>query len=132
VPLIGRVPGAPQGVVAQDMVELYDILPSFLNLAGTAPHHTQFGRSLLPQIHGGPGDPNRAAFTEAGLASTNRRPSTTPPAASIATSRSFPRSIPNWSPAPPASAPSATPISTARKASANSMTGWPTPARPAI
>jgi choline-sulfatase len=67
VPLIGRVPGAPEGMVAPDMVELYDILPSFLNLAGTAPHHTQFGRSLLPQIHGSPGDPNRAAFTEAGL-----------------------------------------------------------------
>lgn len=67
VPLIGRVPVAPGGLVARDMVELYDILPSFLNLAGTAPHHTQFGRSLLPQMHGGAGDPARAAFTEAGI-----------------------------------------------------------------
>ncbi|MDR6710322.1 MULTISPECIES: sulfatase-like hydrolase/transferase [unclassified Novosphingobium] len=67
VPLIGRVPGVAGGHVAQDMVELYDIMPSFLSLAGARSGGTQFGRSLLPQIHGGAGDPNRAAFTEAGI-----------------------------------------------------------------
>lgn len=66
VPLIGRVPGARPGVVADDMVELYDILQTALDLAGTAAHHTHFSRSLLPQMHGHPGDPHRAAFSEGG------------------------------------------------------------------
>lgn len=66
VPLIARVPGGKAGVVAPDMVELFDIMPTFLALAGTQARHTHFARSLLPQIHGGAGDPDRAAFSEGG------------------------------------------------------------------
>ena len=66
VPLIARVPGGVPGVAAADMVELYDIMATFLDLAGTRATHTHFARSLAPQIHGGAGDPNRAAFAEAG------------------------------------------------------------------
>lgn len=66
VPLIARIPGGQRGVVARDMVELFDIMPTFLDLAGTKATHTHFARSLMPQLHGGPGDPQRAAFTEAG------------------------------------------------------------------
>jgi choline-sulfatase len=66
VPLIARIPGGRTGVVAPDMVELFDIMPTFLDLAGTKATHTHFARSLMPQLHGGPGDPDRAAFTEGG------------------------------------------------------------------
>jgi arylsulfatase A-like enzyme len=66
VPLIARVPGGKQGVVAPDIVELFDIMPSFLELGGTEAKHTHFARSLLPQMHGLAGDPERAAFIEGG------------------------------------------------------------------
>lgn len=66
VPLIARIPGGAEGVTDPNMVELYDIMATFLDLAGVQANHTHFARSLAPQIHGAPGDPNRAAFTEAG------------------------------------------------------------------
>ncbi len=66
VPLIGRVPGGRPGVIAGDMVELYDIMQTSLELAGTTAHHTHFSRSLAPQLNGERGDPYRAAFCEGG------------------------------------------------------------------
>jgi choline-sulfatase len=66
VPLIGRVPGGKAGVVAEDIVELYDLMQTALDLAGTQANHTHFARSLVPQLTGGAGDPNRAAFSEGG------------------------------------------------------------------
>ncbi len=66
VPMIGRVPGGKPGVVADDMVELYDILQTALDLAGTTANHTHFSRSLVPQMNGEQGDPHRAAFCEGG------------------------------------------------------------------
>lgn len=66
VPLIARVPGCPSGVVAEDLIELYDIMPTILELAGTRAAHTNFARSLVPQLKGGAGDPDRAAFSEGG------------------------------------------------------------------
>jgi choline-sulfatase len=66
VPVIGRVPGGKAGVVAEDMIELYDLMPTALELAGTRADHTHFARSLVPQLNGETGDPNRAAFSEGG------------------------------------------------------------------
>jgi arylsulfatase A-like enzyme len=66
VPLIARVPGAKAGVVAEDTVELYDVMQTSLDLAGTTAQHTHFARSLMPQIAGLIGDPERAAFAEGG------------------------------------------------------------------
>ena len=66
VPLIAHVPGAAPGVVAEDMVELYDLMQTVLDLAGTTATHTHFSRSLLPQMTGLAGDPARAAFCEGG------------------------------------------------------------------
>jgi arylsulfatase A-like enzyme len=66
VPVIARVPGGAKGVDAQEMVELYDVMQTCLDLAGVQAQHTHFARSLLPQISGKPGDPNRAAFCEGG------------------------------------------------------------------
>jgi choline-sulfatase len=66
VPLIARIPGGSPGGVCREMVELFDIMPTFLDLAGTHATHTHFARSLMPQLHGASGDVNRAAFSEGG------------------------------------------------------------------
>jgi choline-sulfatase len=66
VPLIARVPGGEQGSSQENIVELFDIMATCLDLARTQAQHTHFARSLVPQIHGGPGDPKRAAYSEGG------------------------------------------------------------------
>jgi arylsulfatase A-like enzyme len=66
VPMIGRVPGGKAGVVAEDMVEMYDIMQTSLDIAQITANHTHFSRSMLPQMAGEVGDPNRAAFSEGG------------------------------------------------------------------
>ncbi|MEO6966592.1 MAG: sulfatase-like hydrolase/transferase [Acidobacteriaceae bacterium] len=70
VPLIASIPGGAQGNSKENMVELFDVMATCLELAGTEAHHTHFARSLMPQIHaqihGGDGDPKRAAFAEGG------------------------------------------------------------------
>lgn len=66
VPLIARVPGYKAGHVSQEMVELYDVMATCLDLAGIEAEHTHFARSLLPQLRGERGDPNRVAFCEGG------------------------------------------------------------------
>ena len=66
VPLIASVPGGTQGNSSKNIVELFDVMATCLDLANTQAHHTHFARSLMPQIHGGAGDPKRAAFSEGG------------------------------------------------------------------
>lgn len=66
VPLIARLPGGAQAHVAQEIVELYDVMATCLELAGIEAQHTHFARSLLPQLHGEPGDAGRTAFSEGG------------------------------------------------------------------
>ena len=66
IPLIARVPGMSKGHVSREIVELYDVMATCLELAGVEAQHTHFARSLMPQLHGQPGDPARAAFSEGG------------------------------------------------------------------
>lgn len=66
VPLIARVSGGARGHVCNDLVELFDVMASCLDLAGIQAEHTHFARSLVPQIQGAAGDPERAAFSEGG------------------------------------------------------------------
>jgi choline-sulfatase len=66
VPLIARIPGGQQGNSCENIVELFDVMATCLELADTQAQHTNFARSLMPQIHGGIGDPKRAAFSEGG------------------------------------------------------------------
>ncbi len=66
VPLIARTPGGAAGHVVRELTELYDIMPTCLEIAGTEPRHTHFARSLATQLHGTGGDAQRAAFTEGG------------------------------------------------------------------
>ncbi|MFI5718136.1 sulfatase-like hydrolase/transferase [Nocardia sp. NPDC051750] len=66
-PLIISGAGIPAGRRCAAMVELIDILPTVLELAGTTAQHRHFGRSLVPLLH----DPDREhrefAFTEGGF-----------------------------------------------------------------
>lgn len=49
-PLILAGAGLPEGVVIDQPVEMIDLLPTLLDVAGTEANHTHFGRSLLPVI----------------------------------------------------------------------------------
>ncbi len=64
--LVVRAPGCTAGHVVDGITELIDIVPTTLDLAGVELGHTQFGRSLVPQLLGAAGDPERYAFTEGG------------------------------------------------------------------
>jgi arylsulfatase A-like enzyme len=66
VPVIGRVPGGAAGHEVRELIELYDVMATCLELAGTKATHTHFARSLMPQLHGQTGNSARAAFTEGG------------------------------------------------------------------
>jgi arylsulfatase A-like enzyme len=66
VPVIARVPGGAKGIDSQEIIELYDVMQTCLDLAEVQAQHTHFARTLLPQISGKPGDPDRAAFSEGG------------------------------------------------------------------
>ncbi len=65
-PLIISAPGCVQGHRVSGPVELIDIAPTTADLAGYQLRHTQYGKSLMPQLHGGTGDPDRAVFAEGG------------------------------------------------------------------
>ena len=68
VPFVARVPGSEmaRGHVVQEPVEMFDVMATALELAGIRPSHTHFARSLVPQLRGAPGDPQRAVFAEGG------------------------------------------------------------------
>jgi arylsulfatase A-like enzyme len=66
VPLLARVPGMARGHVVAEPVELFDVMATTLELADVPAKHTHFARSLVPQLGGAPGDPERAVFSEGG------------------------------------------------------------------
>jgi arylsulfatase A-like enzyme len=61
----GELPG---GQVCEAMVELIDVLPTVLDLAGAPAPHRHFGRSLLPLLHDPAAAHREYAFTEGGFA----------------------------------------------------------------
>ncbi len=66
IPLIVRAPGGRTGHVVREPVEAFDIMATVAELAGLQTRHTHFARSLVPQLHGAAGDPDRAVFAEGG------------------------------------------------------------------
>ncbi|MCL5947049.1 MAG: sulfatase-like hydrolase/transferase [Chloroflexi bacterium] len=66
VPFVVRLPGGARGHVVREVVELLDLTPTVLDLAGIPLRHTQFGWSLVPQLRGAAGASERAAFAEGG------------------------------------------------------------------
>ena len=47
-------------------VQLFDIVPTFLELAGIDEEHVHYGRSLVPQLNGAEGEAGRFVFAEGG------------------------------------------------------------------
>lgn len=70
VPFIWRGPGITAGHVVSEPVELFDLMATTLDLAGITCTHPQFARSLVPQLQGQAGDPDRAVFSEGGMGPT--------------------------------------------------------------
>lgn len=66
VPFIVRVPRMRSGHVVEEPIELFDLMATVLELAEVPARHTHFARSLVPQLQGEMGDPDRAAFAEGG------------------------------------------------------------------
>lgn len=66
VPLLIRSPGNKAGHVVKEQVEMFDIMPTIMELAGIKANHTHFAHDLVPQLKGAAGDPDRAAFAEGG------------------------------------------------------------------
>lgn len=66
VPLLISMPGNKAGHVVREPVELFDITATILDLGGIEAHHSHFAQSLLPQLKGQPGLPDRAVFAEGG------------------------------------------------------------------
>ena len=66
VPLLIRLPGGAAGHVVREPVAWFDLMPTMLELSGTEAQHTHFARSLVPQLHGAAGDPDRAVYCDGG------------------------------------------------------------------
>jgi arylsulfatase A-like enzyme len=74
VPFLVRTPGGKAGHVVKEPIQLYDLVPTMLDLAGINLTHVQFGVSQAAQIlHGAHGDVERAVFSEGGYATTEPR-----------------------------------------------------------
>jgi choline-sulfatase len=73
VPLLIRTPGGAKGHVVATPVQLFDIVPTFLELAGINLTHVHFGTSLLPQLKGEAGDASRAVYAEGGYSTHEPR-----------------------------------------------------------
>lgn len=66
VPLLISAPGREAGRRVKEQVELFDIMATIMDDAGIEPRHTMYARSLLPQLRGEAGDPDRPVFCEGG------------------------------------------------------------------
>lgn len=66
VPLIIRAPGGARNHRCQEINEVYDVMQTCIDLAGTKTNHTHFSRNLIPQLEGAAGDASRCAYAEGG------------------------------------------------------------------
>ena len=67
VPLMARIPGGVPNQTVAEPVQLFDLLPTILELANITLNHTQFGVSFVDQLYGAPGNPNRTVYSEGGF-----------------------------------------------------------------
>ncbi len=66
IPLVIRVPNGAEGHVVTESVEHHDIMPTVLELAGIQCQHSHFAQSMVPQLQGAAGNPERMTFAEGG------------------------------------------------------------------
>ena len=70
VPFVARIPGGAKGHVVSEQIQLFDVMPTVLQLSQATPRptkNTHFAQSLVKQLMGAPGDPNRTVYAEAGF-----------------------------------------------------------------
>jgi len=72
VPLIARVRGGKPNGVCHEMVELFDVMATCLELSGAKANHTHFARTLMPQIQGGRATRTAPPLPKEDTISTNR------------------------------------------------------------
>jgi len=72
VPLIIKSPNCLEGHRVSTPVELMDIMATSLDLAGIEASHEHFSRSLVNELKGGKGDPNRIVFCEGGYSQNQK------------------------------------------------------------
>ena len=73
VPLLVRTPGGAKGHVVKEPVQLFDIVPTLLDIANITATHVHFGISQKEQLYGASGDERRAVFAEGGYATNEPR-----------------------------------------------------------
>jgi arylsulfatase A-like enzyme len=73
VPLIVRAPGVAPGRVVDRPVELVDLMPTLLEMAGLPSNSEAQGKSLVPLLRGVDGYDRRYAFTESGYLENYQR-----------------------------------------------------------
>lgn len=74
VPLIVKTPGGTPGHTVKELVQIFDIVPTMLELAGIHATHVHFGKSFVKQLFGAQGDDSdRTIFAEGGYATTEPR-----------------------------------------------------------
>ena len=74
VPLLIKAPNKKaRGHIVNEQVELFDIMPTILELAGIKAEHTHFAQSLIPQLEGKAGNSDRVVFAEGGYDSHDIR-----------------------------------------------------------
>jgi arylsulfatase A-like enzyme len=74
MPLIGAIPGGPEANASDAMVEMVDMMPTILELAGLETKHSHFGKSFMGPLTGDDAAGARsAAFTDGGLAADDLR-----------------------------------------------------------
>ena len=66
VPLIVKAPGNKAGHTVRGPVEMFDLMPSVMELAGLSTTHTHFARSFVPQLRGDSEEQDRLVFAEGG------------------------------------------------------------------
>lgn len=76
VPFVARMPSAeylPKGFVGaknhvvEEQIQVFDIMPTALELAGIVPNRTHFATSLVPQLMGASGDVDRVVYSDGGF-----------------------------------------------------------------
>jgi arylsulfatase A-like enzyme len=53
-----------RGHIVEEQIQVFDIMPTALELAGITPNRTHFATSLVPQLMGAKGDPDRVVYSD--------------------------------------------------------------------
>ena len=72
IPFLARIPGFPPVGAKDTMIEMTDLYPTILELAGIDPPHSHFGKSLIRLLRKEKSHFREAVFAEGGHLRTER------------------------------------------------------------